>query len=83
MGVLSAGRPLTWKEIVEVRTLLKNDACNDLIKILRKHLQRKNDPFLWGDEVSGMITTNTCLIRLFRLNIHWFVLIMRINVYNC
>ena len=45
MGVLSAGRPLTWKEIVEVRTLLKNDACNDLIKILRKHSQRKNDPF--------------------------------------
>ncbi|CAF1500131.1 unnamed protein product [Adineta ricciae] len=51
MGVLSAGRPLTWKEIVEVRTLLKNDACNDLIKIFRKHSERKNDPFLWGDEI--------------------------------
>jgi hypothetical protein len=51
MGVLSIGRPLTWSEIVSVRSILKNYALNDLISILTKHRTRRNDDFLWGDEV--------------------------------
>jgi glutamate--cysteine ligase catalytic subunit len=52
MGVLSVGRPLNWNEIVPVLSILKNHALKDLINILLKHRQRRNDPFLWGDEVS-------------------------------
>lgn len=52
MGVLSTGRPLNWSEIVGVRSILKTHALNDLILILNKHLKRRNDDFLWGDEVS-------------------------------
>ena len=51
MGVLSTGRPLTWSEIASVRSILKKHALNDLISILNKH-RRRNDNFLWGDEVS-------------------------------
>lgn len=51
MGVLSIGRPLDYNEIVCVRSKLKEDALNDLISILKKHEERKKDPFLWGDEV--------------------------------
>ncbi|UJR24145.1 hypothetical protein I4U23_027111 [Adineta vaga] len=51
MGVLSTGRPLDWKEIVQVRSILKEHALNDLIHILNQHSQRKNDEFLWGDEI--------------------------------
>jgi len=52
MGVLSDGRPLTWSEIVPVRSILKTHALNDLILIFNKHLQRRKDDFVWGDEVS-------------------------------
>jgi len=52
MGVLSTGRPLTWSEINPVRSILKQHAVNDLIEILRKHRHRRNDRFLWGDEVN-------------------------------
>ena len=55
MGVLSTGRPLTWNEIVPIRSILKTYALKDLINILTKHRQRRNDPFLWGDEVSYLI----------------------------
>ena len=52
MGILSTGRPLTWSEIASVvRSILKKHALNDLINILNKH-RRRNDNFLWGDEVS-------------------------------
>ena len=51
MGVLSRGRPLTWSEILPIRTLVKQHALNDLISIIVKHRCRTNDRFLWGDEV--------------------------------
>jgi hypothetical protein len=51
MGVLSTGRPLSWSEIIPVRSILKTHAVNDLISILDKHRNRRNDDFLWGDEV--------------------------------
>ena len=51
MGVLSICRPLTWSEIVSVKSILKNSALNDLISILNKHRTRRNDDFLWGDEI--------------------------------
>ena len=51
MGIISVGRPLNYNEIVSVRSKLKEDALNDLISILKKHRERRNDPFLWGDEV--------------------------------
>jgi hypothetical protein len=52
MGVLSTGRPLNWSEIIPVRSILKNHALNDLIRILNRHRKRRNDAFLWGDEVN-------------------------------
>jgi glutamate--cysteine ligase catalytic subunit len=51
MGVLSTGRPLSWSEIIPVRSILKKHALNDLINIFNKHRERRNDDFLWGDEV--------------------------------
>lgn len=51
MGVLSTGRPLTWSEISQVRSILKTHALNDLILIWKKHRSRTNDDFLWGDEI--------------------------------
>lgn len=51
MGILSLGRPLNYNEIVAVKSQLKSDALNDLISIFVKHRERRNDEFLWGDEV--------------------------------
>jgi hypothetical protein len=84
MGVLSIGRPLTWSEIVSVRSTLKNYALNDLILILNKHRTRRNDDFLWGDEVSFIVFRRFFFVneKYFRLNILLSVLIIRINVFN-
>ena len=51
MGILSAGRPLSYSEIVSVRSKLLESALDDLISILVKHRQRRKDDFFWGDEV--------------------------------
>ena len=51
MGLLSEGRPLTWKEIVDVLAQLKRDGLNELIEIFHHSKDRQGDDFNWGDEV--------------------------------
>lgn len=51
MSQLLTDRALNWSEIVQIKSILKNHALNDLISIFKTHRHRTNNRFLWGDEV--------------------------------
>lgn len=52
MGLLSAGRPLTWAETKENAELVRQLGIDQFIRIYHDIKDRKNDCLKWGDEVS-------------------------------
>jgi hypothetical protein len=55
MGVLTAGRPLSWNEIVAARDVLRSYALSRLVRIFENCKDRQGDNFMWGDEVNLLI----------------------------
>ncbi len=54
MGLIVDGRPLTWAEGRKHAGHIKDHGITQLINIWKAAKDRKDDEFLWGEEVSGV-----------------------------
>lgn len=55
MGLLSLGTPLDWHDAKQHNEHVRLNGIEQLINIFHQHGARKNDHFLWGDEVEYML----------------------------
>lgn len=55
MGLLSQGTPLDWTESRLLNEHVRKNGIEQLLSIFAQHQSRKQDPFLWGDEVEYML----------------------------
>lgn len=55
MGLLSLGTPLDWEKSREHNEHVRLHGISQLINMFRQHGLRRNDSFLWGDEIEYMI----------------------------
>lgn len=55
MGLLSLGTPLPWMESREYAEHVRKNGIEQLILLFKSGMARKEDQFLWGDEVEYML----------------------------
>ncbi|ODV97311.1 hypothetical protein PACTADRAFT_49044 [Pachysolen tannophilus NRRL Y-2460] len=55
MGLLSLGTPLHWKDTRKHADEVREQGIIQLIKMFESAHERKNDKFLWGDELEYML----------------------------
>ena len=70
MGLLTVGRPLTWKETKEYIPFVREHGVEQFIQIYNRLKDRRNDCLKWGDEVRKSVLSdddncedcNTCVL---------------------
>lgn len=55
MGLLSLGTPLDWNDAKSHNNHVRKNGIEQLKNIFNQHYSRKNDNFLWGDEIEYML----------------------------
>ncbi len=67
MGLLVVGVPLEWASAHEFLEYVKKHGVQQFLNVLDTFKDRKNDGFLWGDEVEGqlmIVDKHTKTVRL-------------------
>ena len=59
MGLLSEGRPLSWKETKKCAPMVQKLAALQFLRIYHREKDRNGDKFKWGDEVKS----NACMYK--------------------
>ncbi|XP_076325860.1 glutamate--cysteine ligase catalytic subunit-like [Tachypleus tridentatus] len=55
MRILNNPHPLNFEELLEHVDKVRNLACRQFIYHYNQHKYRRDDPFMWGDEIEGHI----------------------------
>ena len=51
MGLLTEGSPLSWEETKKQADHVRKQGIRQFINIFKRHKDRKDSCFYWGDEV--------------------------------
>jgi hypothetical protein len=66
-GLLVLGVPLSWRESKKYHAYVKKHGIIQFLNIYSKCKDRRNDVFLWGDEVEGLVVRFTEQGRICRI----------------
>ncbi len=81
MGLLTLGHPLSWEETKKYAQFIREHGIEQFINLYKRLKDRRNDCLKWGDEVRKN-KSFSCYIFSIRLNLLWFVLIMKIKKFS-